>query len=156
MKRLLILILMVAVILTTGINTENVRGYEGSDNQENENTSEPKEGNFIYININDKGNTKLGPFDKDETIFLSAEKIKGYEFLSWEVNGEMFSEDKEINIKVYEEDPVIKANYNDFVKGVDKLIEKADEEILNKNYDKAQEYLLEVYKYDKSIIEKSK
>ncbi|HKL44119.1 MAG TPA: hypothetical protein VJ892_02445 [Candidatus Absconditabacterales bacterium] len=156
MKRLLILILMVAVILTIGINIENVRGYEGSDNQENENTSESKKSSFIYININDKGSTKLGLFDEDETIFLSAEKIKGYEFLSWEIDGEKFSEEKEIDLNTDKRDIKVKANYENLAKEVDELIKKADEEILNENYDKAQKYLLEVYEYDKSIIEKSK
>ena len=143
MKKILIPILIVAFILTTSLSVMQVIGYEGSDNEETENTSNTKENYFAYININDKGNAKIGPFEKDETIFLAAQKIEGYEFLNWEIDGEIFTEDKEINIKIDKENMKIKANYYDLAKEVDKLIEKADEEILNKNYNKAQEYLLE-------------
>jgi hypothetical protein len=154
MKKILIPILIVAFILTTSLSVMQVIGYEGSDNEETENTSNTKENYFAYININDKGNAKIGPFEKDETIFLAAQKIEGYEFLNWEIDGEIFTEDKEINIKIDKENMKIKANYYDLAKEVDKLIEKADEEILDKNYNKAQEYLLEAI--NNKNIKKSK
>jgi hypothetical protein len=109
---------------------------------------------FAYVNINDGLDVRIGPFYEGEEILLKAETIEGYEFLNWEIDGEKFSEEKKIEFNIDKRDIKVKANYTNIAKEIDELIERADEEILNRNYDKAQEYLKEAIREEN--IKKSK
>jgi hypothetical protein len=113
-----------------------------------------KRNKFAYVNINDGVDVRIGPFFQREEISLKAETREGYEFLNWEIDGEKSSEEKEIEINVNERDIRVKTNYENLSNEVDELIEKADEAILNKNYNEAQEYLKEAIRNEN--IEKSK
>jgi hypothetical protein len=109
---------------------------------------------FAYVNINDGLDVRIGPFYEGEKISLKAETIEGYEFLNWEIDGEKFSEEKKIEFNIDKRDIKVKANYTNIAKEIDELIERADEEILNRNYDKAQEYLKDAIRDEN--IKKSK
>jgi hypothetical protein len=113
-----------------------------------------KRNKFACVNINDGLDVRIGPFYDGEEISLKAETIEGYEFLNWEIDGEKFSEEKKIEFNIDERDIKVKANYTNIAKEIDELIERADEEILNRNYDKAQEYLKEAIREEN--IKKSK
>jgi hypothetical protein len=113
-----------------------------------------KRNKFACVNINDGLDVRIGPFYDGEEISLKAETIEGYEFLNWEIDGEKFSEEKKIEFNIDERDIKVKANYTNIAKEIDELIERADEEILNRNYDKAQEYLKEAIRDEN--IKKSK
>ncbi len=109
---------------------------------------------FAYVNINEGIDVRIGPFYEGEEVSLKAETIKGYVFLNWEIDGEKFSEEKKIEFNINKNDIKVKANYENLAKEVDELIEKADEAILSKKYNEAQEHLKEAIRDEN--IEKSK
>jgi hypothetical protein len=103
---------------------------------------------FAYVNINDGVDVRIGPFYEGEEVSLKAETIEGYVFLNWEIDGEKFSEEKNIELNIDEGDIKIKANYENLSKEVDELIEKADEALGEKRWSDAGEYLLEAVESD--------
>jgi len=143
LKKILIIIAIILILAITGCSPQE---YEVNIEVEPEDAGEVIGG---------------GTYKAGEEVKLAAIPKEGYEFLNWEIDGEKFSEEKNIELNIDERNIKIKANYKNLSKEVDELIEKADEALGEKRWSDAGEYLLEAYnsnsinhsKYNKNIEE---